>query len=155
MVNQGVTMMTTDRRFPKTVREVMTSAPMTVTPQTRFDELYELFARHDVGAFPVVSDDGVLLGLVTKLDLLRAFAREQANPKAADLPAEPASRLMRPGILSIEADNTATSALELMVETRLQSLPVVHRGPGAPVLVGMVSRGDLLRGLVAPAAAAH
>jgi hypothetical protein len=34
-----------------------------------------------------------------------------------------------------------------MVTTRLRSLPVVRRGPGGPTLVGIVTQGDLLRGL--------
>jgi hypothetical protein len=34
-----------------------------------------------------------------------------------------------------------------MVSTGRRSLPVVRRGSGWPKLVGIVSRGDLLRGL--------
>ena len=78
-------------RQPTTpVRDVMTAAPMTVTPATEFDELLELFARHDVGAFPVVEDTGLLRGIVTKLDLLRAFV---GGRDAATLAHESAERL--------------------------------------------------------------
>ena len=138
-------------KVTRAVHEVMTTVPMTVSPETRFDELLELFGMHDVGAFPVVGPDGVLLGLVTKLDLLRPFVMRRPVPDVSELAAEPAKRLMRPGILSLEAGDTLLSAVELMVETRLHSLPVVRRGGAAPVLVGIVSRGDLLRALMAPA----
>lgn len=139
------------QKLAKAVHEVMTVAPITVSPETRFDELLELFGLHDVGAFPVVGPDGVLLGLVTKLDLLRPFVMRRPVPDVADIAAEPAKRLMRPGILALEAGDTLASAVELMVETRLHSLPVVRRGGSAPVLVGLVSRGDLLRALMLPA----
>jgi predicted transcriptional regulator len=33
------------------------------------------------------------------------------------------------------------------VETELRSIPVVQRTSGRPKLVGMVSRGDVIRGL--------
>ena len=142
--------MTVERKFLKSVHEVMTAPAMTVAPATPFGELIELFARHDVGAFPVVDRAGVLVGIITKLDLVRAFVSRRPAAEASDLAGETAERLMRPGILSIEPGDPALVAAELMVETRLHSLPVVHRGGEAPRLVGIVSRGDLLRALMLP-----
>jgi CBS domain-containing protein len=54
---------------------------------------------------------------------------------------------MRPGILTVEGEDPVVAAAELMVATGRRSLPVVRRGGGWPKLVGIVSRGDLLRGL--------
>ncbi|MGH7698969.1 MAG: CBS domain-containing protein [Gemmatimonadales bacterium] len=54
---------------------------------------------------------------------------------------------MRHGVVTIEGDDPVGVAADLMVETALRSLPVVHRRSGGAELVGMVSRGDLLRGL--------
>ena len=138
------------RRMATTpVHEVMTASPVTVRPGLGLLELIALFDRHDFNAFPVVSDQGALLGLVTKLDVLRALRPDAALriPDSDTLATVRVTDLMRRGILSVEAEDPVAAAADLLVETRLHSLPVVRRRGGAPILVGMVSRSDLLRGL--------
>lgn len=54
---------------------------------------------------------------------------------------------MRRGVVCVEPEDPVVVAADLMVETHLRSLPVVQRKSGGPVLIGMVSQGDLLRGL--------
>ena len=136
--------------MPHTIREVMTPDPASIGPATTARELIERFEREAVSAFPVVNTDGTLAGIVTKLDLLRAL-RSEGPGGAPDLDLLAACRagdLMRPGVFTLEPDQSLDAAIELMVETRLRSLPVVERPRGgAPVLVGMVSQGDVLRAL--------
>jgi CBS domain-containing protein len=55
--------------------------------------------------------------------------------------------IMRRGIVTVDPHDPVEAALDLMVETRLRSLPVVERGPHGPRLVGILSQGDLLRSL--------
>ncbi len=131
------------------VGDVMTPNPVTIGPDRTVAELVELFLRHDFNALPVVDDECVLLGLVTKLDLLRLFRPEGVLqiPEWSGISHTPVDRIMRRGVLSVELEDSAAVAADLMVATGLRSLPVVQRGPGAPVLCGMLSRGDLLRGL--------
>ena len=54
---------------------------------------------------------------------------------------------MRRKVVSIEPEDTLAEAGNLMVVTKLRSLPVVERRDGRVILVGMLSRGDVLRGL--------
>jgi CBS domain-containing protein len=42
------------------VLDVMSRAPITVTPQTSVGELIALFDRHDFNAFPVVDRAGIV-----------------------------------------------------------------------------------------------
>lgn len=131
------------------VYEVMTPEPVKVRPEMTVEELLTLFDRHDFNAFPVVDQDGTLLGIVTKLDVLR-FLRPDPTLRIPDLPAVSATHvldIMRTGIVTVEPEDPIVVAADLMVETRLHSLPVVLRRAGEPTLAGMVSRGDLLRGL--------
>ena len=133
-----------------TIREVMTIDPVSVSPSTPAPELVERFEREAVSAYPVVHSDGTLAGIVTKLDLLRALrsGAPGGEPELDRLGALQAADVMRPGVISLEPDQSLESAIDLMVETRLRSLPVVERPRGgAPVLVGMVSQGDVLRAL--------
>jgi len=131
------------------IHEVMTLRPITVTPRTTIGELMAAFDRDDFNAFPVV-DGGALVGIVTKLDVLRAL-RPSPDLDLKTLPsvaAMPIEGIMRRGVVAVEPDDPVVVAADLMVETRLRSLPVVQRPRGsARVLVGIVSQGDLLRGL--------
>lgn len=131
------------------VHEVMTASPVTVRPSLGLLELIALFDRHDFNAFPVIGDQGALVGLITKLDVLRALRPDAALriPDSDTLATVRAADFMRRGILSVEAEDPIAAAADLLVETRLHSLPVVRRRGGAPILVGMVSRSDVLRGL--------
>jgi CBS domain-containing membrane protein len=132
------------------IHQVMTTGPVTVHPTTTVVELLELFDRHDFNAFPVVAADGTTLrGIVSKLDVLRLLHPDEQFrlPDAKVIGATRVAEIMRPGILTVEAEDPVVAAAELMVATGRRSLPVVRRGSGWPKLVGIVSRGDLLRGL--------
>lgn len=131
-----------------TIRKVMTTDPVSVLANTTARELVERFEREDVGAYPVVGTDGTLAGIVTKLDLLRALrsVAPGGEPDVERLAELRAGDLMRPGVVTLEPDQSLESAIDLMVETRLRSLPVVERlRGGTPVLIGMLSQGDVLR----------
>jgi CBS domain-containing protein len=137
------------RVMTKPVFEVMTPEPVKVRPDVTVEQLLALFDRHDFNAFPVVDEDGTLLGIVTKLDVLR-FLRPDPALRIPDLQAVSGTHvrnIMRSGIVTVEPEDPIVVAADLMVETRLHSLPVVLRRAGEPTLAGMVSRGDLLRGL--------
>jgi CBS domain-containing protein len=56
------------------VADAMREVAITVTEDRPVAELAELFAVHRLGAFPVVAADGVLVGIVSYVDVLRAFA---------------------------------------------------------------------------------
>jgi CBS domain-containing protein len=127
----------------------MTPAPVTVRPETTVAELMQAFDRYDFNAFPVVEESGALVGIVTKLDVLRLFRPVTGLRIPADVaaPTVRVKKIMRRGVVNVEAEDPLVTAAELMVATRLRSLPVVRRGPGGPMLVGIVTQGDLLRGL--------
>jgi CBS-domain-containing membrane protein len=144
--------------MPHTIRDVMTAAPVSIGLATTARELIDRFEHESVGAFPVVNDDGTLAGIVTKLDLLRALRPRVPGDEAEleRLDAHRVADLMRPGVFTLEPEQSLEAAIDLMVETRLRSLPVVERPRGgAPRLVGMVSQGDVLRALVAPGRASN
>jgi len=131
------------------VHEVMTLEPVRVRQETTVRELIQLFDRHDYNAFPVVDRAGTLLGIVTQLDVLRLLGPDAQLriPDATTLNGTRVRDIMRHGIVTVEPENPIVVAADLMVHTQLHSLPVVQRRAGVPTLVGMVSRGDLLRGL--------
>lgn len=66
----------TRRKIQATVaRDLMTSPAITTVPDTPITDAARLAARHRVRRLPVVDHDGVLVGIVTRTDLLKAFLR--------------------------------------------------------------------------------
>jgi CBS-domain-containing membrane protein len=70
------------RAHALTVREVMSSRPVTITPDTPLGEAGRVMHRKHVGRLPVVDDDGRLIGIVTRSDLLATFLRDDAQVRA-------------------------------------------------------------------------
>lgn len=133
----------------RAVHEIMSSSPVTVAPATSVNEVLAQFDRHDFNAFPVLNERGRLLGIISKLDVLQLFLAgdPSAGAVTADIGAVRVEDLMHPEIVSVEARAPISAAGAIMVANNLRSLPVVERHDDHLILVGMVSRGDVLRGL--------
>jgi CBS domain-containing protein len=127
----------------------MTRSPVTVRPETGIRKLKSLFDEHDVNAFPVVDEHGLLRGIVSTLDILRLFRPPLGlyYPDLRALWARHAEDVMRRGVVTVQPDDFVT-AVKLLVQYRHRSLPVVEGRRGRPRVVGIVSRRDLLRCLV-------
>jgi CBS domain-containing protein len=52
------------------VRDVMTTRVVAVKPKASFKEIAGLFTQYRVSAFPVIDDDGKVIGVVSEADLL-------------------------------------------------------------------------------------
>jgi CBS domain-containing protein len=61
------------------VGEAMTSPAVTIGPERPITAAASLMLDHAVNRLPVVDPDGRLLGIVTRADLVRAFARADAE----------------------------------------------------------------------------
>jgi CBS domain-containing protein len=126
------------------VGDVMTYRPITIGRRTCLGDVMELFGRHDFNCLPV-TEDGALLGVVTKVDVLRAFAFTPATmvPPYDAIMDVPAEEVMTRDPITVTTGTPLTAALQSMVRSGCRSLPVVV---GA-LLVGIISREDVLRAL--------
>ncbi|MEI6795872.1 MAG: CBS domain-containing protein [Methanomassiliicoccales archaeon] len=127
------------------VSEVMSKDLICVAPEMRLSELRQLFQDKDYNAFPVTVD-GKLVGIVSKLDLMRIFAPGRGVTRADllnTLLSEKVDDIMTGAVVSVGPDDDIELAVQYMVEYRLRSLPVVAKQQ----VVGMVSRGDLMKHL--------
>jgi CBS domain-containing protein len=126
------------------VADVMTRDVKTVTPDTSLAELEALFDAGDFDAVPVVAD-GHLAGVASKLDVLRAysFTPDAIVPHYDEIRARPVRSVMTTQPLTVGPDLPLTRVLELLVATRVKSLPVVEGGG----VTGIVAREDVLRAL--------
>lgn len=66
-------------RAAETTAEAMTPNPVTVEPWVSIWAAADLMTVHDVNRLPVIDKDGALVGIVTRDDLVRAFARSDRD----------------------------------------------------------------------------
>lgn len=127
------------------VEDVMTTSPVTVAPSLSLAETQALFEKHDFNAMPVVEEDGELIGVITKLDLLRAFrfTDEEVFPPYDQIMQRPVAELMSREPATVTPRAPLTRVLEKLLQSRHKSFPVVD----GRQLVGVVAREDVLRGL--------
>ena len=129
----------------QTVADHMTRAVKTVTREVAMRELGGMFERDDFNAYPV-EDDGQIIGLVTKFDLLKCFAftPNQMIPRYEDLMKRTVADVMISEFIYVRSDTKLTRVLQLMVEHRFRSIPVIDSGHR---LAGIIAREDILRAL--------
>jgi CBS-domain-containing membrane protein len=142
---------------PLTIREIMTSRPRTVGPKTSVRTLQHLFTFYGFNAFPVVDEAHALLGIVTKLDLLRVFRHgpQRLLPELSVLWAEHVDDIMRRRVVTLAPDDPVATAVDRMLSWRLRSLPVVEGQGRKALVIGIVSRGDVLNALLLEPNASH
>jgi CBS domain-containing protein len=88
--------------------------------------------------------------VVTKLDFLKMFSpdRRRYIPDLKSLWAERVEDIMSRGIIAVTPEDTIATAADLMVQSKLRSLPVVQRRGRERRLIGIVSRTDLMKCLL-------
>lgn len=129
----------------QTVADYMTRNVKTVTRALTIRELGDMFERDDFNTYPV-EDDGQVVGLVTKFDLLKCFAftPNQMMPRYDDLMQRTVADVMTSEFIYVRSDTKLTRVLQLMVEHRFRSIPVIDVDNQ---LEGMISREDVMSAL--------
>jgi CBS domain-containing protein len=127
------------------VADVMSAQPVMIRPDTSLADAEAIFERHDFNGLPVVSPDDSLVGVLTKLDLLKAFSftPQSKIPAYDEIMRQPAERVMTRQPLTVAPDTPLTRVLQHMLDTRYKSFPVLE----ADRLVGVVAREDIMRAL--------
>jgi len=123
----------------------MTRDVATVTPTMSVRELGQRFKETDFNSFPVV-DNGQVVGVVSKFDYLACFEFTPARmmPRYDDLMRRTVAGIMTREFIYVGRDTKLTRVLQLMIEHRLRSLPIMD--PDSR-LVGIIAREDIIRAL--------
>lgn len=127
----------------------MTRNVKTVPRDLNMLELSEMFERDDFNSYPV-EEDGQVVGIVTKFDILKCFAftPSQMVPRYLDLMNRKVGDVMTPEFIYVHPDTRLTRVLQLMVEHRIRSIIVLD---GTQRLVGIIAREDVITALKATA----
>jgi CBS-domain-containing membrane protein len=137
-----------------TVKEIMTTRVLWVRKDTSFREMAAALRKNRVSAFPVLDNEGKVIGVVSEADLLtkEALIDEQDRPpgvitgilrhkdqqKSRGITA---GDLMTTQVVTVAPEDTVEHAARLMYDRRVKRLPVTDVSRH---LVGIISRADVL-----------
>jgi CBS domain-containing protein len=150
----------------KTVAEVMTPNPLTVTPQTPLKEAIEILAQKRISGLPVVNETGTLVGVISESDLMWQETGVDPppyimlldsviylrNPNRYDKLVHKAlgqtvGEVMTDKPITIQPGQSIREAAHLMYEKHIRRLPVVT--PDTGEVIGIITRGDIIRTMAA------
>lgn len=135
-----------DRLSGRTAADVMTREPVTVPARTPLPQVAEQMARRRLKRLPVVDERGSLVGMVSRLDLLRTAASglSTAAPEAVELGLardQPLARAMRRDAPTVHPDTPLPEVFQAVISTRLNRAFVVDEDRK---VVGLVSDAELI-----------
>jgi CBS domain-containing protein len=149
------------------IRDVMSKDPIALKPTATLREAAITLADESVGGCPVVDDQGAIIGMLSEVDILDALKTQHKELRMLMPPEitfgisfveiikerealaafkEVENRLVRDimtkEVHAVTPEESVERAIRLMVQHKIHRIPVVegHR------LVGIVTRGDILRG---------
>jgi CBS domain-containing protein len=125
--------------------DTMTRTLVTVPPDLCLADLEALFAEHDFNGCPVL-ENGQLVGIVTKLDFLKAFLFDTGSvvPPYESIMKKKVHEVMVRTVVTVPEDRPLTRVLQMMVDLRTKAFPVVN---ASGMVVGMIAREDIARAL--------
>jgi CBS-domain-containing membrane protein len=132
------------------IAELMSTPALTVWPWRPIPEAGRLLLRQNVTALCVVDDDGRLIGVVSRSDLLRhrltrdPRAHLRPTPMDRTEPPTTVADVMTRDVVALPPTADEADAAQLMLERGIRSIPVVDDGR----LLGIVSVTDMLRAAV-------
>jgi CBS-domain-containing membrane protein len=138
-----------------TVKDIMTTQVVAVHRGTSFKEMAARLRHERVSAFPVVDDDGTVVGVVSETDLLpketldagwaagipemTSRVLNQGDQEKAE--SVTAAELMTQPAVTAAPEDTVEHAARLMYTHQVKRLPVTD---AAGRLAGIISRADVL-----------
>jgi CBS domain-containing protein len=140
-------------------KDIMTAPVISVRPQTTIEEIAALLIERRISAVPVVDEDGRLAGIVSEGDLIRRpeTQTERRSWISAFLGPErqasdfvkshgrTAREVMTTDVVTVAPQAELSAIADLLERKQIKRVPVVEGGR----VVGIVSRANLLHGLVA------
>jgi CBS domain-containing protein len=124
----------------RTVRDVMTREPVTITADLPMDVALVTMRSNNVRRLPVVSDTGRVIGIITLYDALIATHKDE-NDWMSELvtPMPTVEDAMTANVITVGPDEDLAHVARMMIGHRVGGLPVVEEHK----LVGIITESDL------------
>ena len=139
------------------VKEIMTRAVKTVTPETRLQEVASLMCLNRFSGLPVVESEDKLVGIIAEQDVLRHlfpslqdvmgglsnFDFEGIESEYKKVLPLSAANLMTSNVITVSPDTPILKAVSVMARHQFRRIQVTE----GDKLVGIISLGDIHRAI--------
>lgn len=141
-------------------KDVMKKRVVTAAPEMTLKELAELLIEHQITGVPVVSGDGILLGVISQTDLVRHetenkpeshvpgyYLQEHVLPRGFQVETPDYTRVkdyMTPIVISARETDSVLDLAHTMLEQKIHRVVITEKGH----LRGIVTTVDLLGALL-------
>ncbi len=115
------------------VRDVMSRGVRTVHPHDAITTAAQQMLRTGHEGFPVIAEDGSVVGLVTRNAVDRAMQHHWER--------QPVERIMQPGAVTVAPEDSIERVRALMIQSGWGQIPVVENTR----ITGVVTRTDMIR----------
>lgn len=139
--------MTQIELLQKKVLDVMTVDLITVNTNDTLHIVKSIFDDNEINHIPVVDDEDILMGIISRKDLLLLFDwGTKFGLKSSDLrnkhlmDSNTAEDLMTKQIVSVRPEDNLARCAEILMRNKFHALPVVVEGK----IVGLITTFDML-----------
>lgn len=144
------------------VKDFMIKDVISVSPETTIKEVMQTFVDKKIGGLPIVNDAGILKGIITDGDILRAikpidrhiqdyfnlitYIQEQnMESRLSELSDLPILKIAKTrGIVTVSPEDDMKKVVCILAKHHFKKLPVVDK---ENKVVGVISRGDAIRNI--------
>ncbi len=123
-------------------KDVMSDGVLSVSVDASVLEAARLLINCRVSAMPVVDDAGTMTGIVSEADLMSDAEDYVASHDGR--PARKVADVMTRDVITASEDTPIAQIAHLMKGRNIKRIPILRKG----AIVGIVSRVDILRGLI-------
>lgn len=127
------------------IGERMSKPVISVPPNTPIQEALNRMRREHVRRFPVITEDGKLVGIVSQSDLLHASPSDATSLSVWELnyliSRIEVEEVMTREVLTVTEDTPVESAARIMADNKIGGMPVMRDGQ----VVGMITETDLFK----------
>ena len=121
----------------KLVRDVMRRGVITCWADESLLDVAHRLREYTINAIFVLDDSGRAEGVISQIDLARAYVQGEWQDRAAE-------EIMTPDVVTVPADVPLDAAVQIMLDKRIRRLLIVQGGltPNRPV--GVLSLSDVV-----------
>lgn len=134
------------RQTGQTVGECMTPNPVTVTDETTIAQAVRVMVEHNIKRLPVVDAQGKLVGMVSRIDVLRALSQPPVaeSPRKSPLPGQhvQVGDVMMTNVPTVRINAPLTEIVDLLVGHAQRRVVVIDEQRR---VVGIITDGDLIK----------
>ncbi|BAQ63073.1 inosine-5'-monophosphate dehydrogenase [Geminocystis sp. NIES-3708] len=147
----------------KTVAQVMTPTPITVTPEMPLKEAIAILVEHKISGLPVIDGQGELVGILSESDLMWQETGVEPPPYIMILDSiiylqnlgryekeihkalgQTVADVMSNKAITIKGNQPVKKAAQLLHDKQIRRLPVLNEEGN---VIGIITQGDIIRAM--------